>query len=86
MKENGINLAKERSRSYPAQTITDSEYADDIVPLANSPAQTESLLLSLERAAGGIGLHVYADKIEYMRFNERGDIFTLKGGPLKLVD
>ena len=35
---------------------------------------------------GGIGLLVNADKTEYMCFNQRGDISTLKGGPLKLVD
>ena len=31
-------------------------------------------------------LHVNADKAEYMYFNQRGDISTLKGGNLKLVD
>ena len=66
------------------ETIAD--YADDIELLANSPIQAESLLYSLERAAGGIGLHVNADKTEYVCFNQRGDISTLKGGPLKLVD
>ena len=39
----------------------------------------ESRLNSLERAVGGIGLHVNADKTEYMCFNQRGDISTLKG-------
>ena len=48
MKENGFKQAKERSRRYPAQTITDANYADDIALLANSPAQAESLLYSLE--------------------------------------
>ena len=86
MKENGFKLTKERSRRYPAQTIMDMNYANDIVLLANSPAQAESLLHCLEQAAGGIGLHVNADKIEYMCFNQRGNISTLKGGPLKLVD
>ena len=38
------------------------------------------------RATGGIGHHVNADKTEYMRFNQRRDISTQKGGPLKLVD
>ena len=38
MKENGFNLTKERSRKYPAQTITDADYADDIALLANAPA------------------------------------------------
>ena len=54
--------------------------------LANTPTQAESLLHSLERVAAGIGLHVNADKTEYMCFNQRGDISMLKGGPLKLVD
>ena len=42
----------------------DVDYADDIMLLANTPAQAESLLHSLERAAGGIGLHVNADKTQ----------------------
>ena len=40
----------------------DADYANDIVLLANSPAQTESLLHSLEQATGGIGLYVNIDK------------------------
>ena len=54
--------------------------------LANISAQAESLLHSLERATSGIGLHINADKTEYMSFNQRGSIYTLRGGPLKLVD
>ena len=41
MKDNGFKLAKERSRRYPAQTITDADYADNIVH-------------SMERSAAGI--------------------------------
>ena len=37
MKDNGFKLTKERSRRYPAQTITDADYADDIALLANTP-------------------------------------------------
>ena len=70
----------------PHKTITDADYANDIALLANTPAQAETLLHSLERAAGGIGLHVNAHKTECMWFNQRQDISTLKGGPLKLVD
>ena len=80
MKENGSRLAKERSKRYPAQTIMDTDYADDIALLANTPAQAKSQLLCLEEAAAGIGLHVNADKTEYMCFNQRGDISTLTGG------
>ena len=50
---------------------------------ANTTAQAKALLHSLERAAAGIGLHVNADKTEYMYFNQRGDISTMKRGLLK---
>ena len=71
---------------YPATTITDADYADDIAILANTPDQAETLLHSLERAAASIGLYVNAHKTEYMCYNQTGDISTLEGTPLKLVD
>ena len=86
MKDNGFNLAKERNRRYPAQTITDTDYANDIALLTNTPAQAETLLHSLEWAAAGIGLHVNADKTKCMCFNQRGDISTLNCSSLKLVN
>ena len=57
------------------------DYANDIALLANTPAQAESLLHCLERAAGSISLNVNADNTEYMCFNQSG-----KGWALKLVD
>ena len=51
MKDNSFRLTKERNRRYPAQTITDVDYTDDIALLVNSPAQAETLLHSLEQAA-----------------------------------
>ena len=86
IRENGFELTKKRSRRYPAKTITDTDYADDIAILANTPDQAETLLHSLERAAAGIGLYVNAHKTEYMCYNQTGDISTLEGTPLKLVD
>ena len=86
MRDNGFKLTKERSRRYPSQTITDPDYADDIALLANTPTQAETLLHNLERAATNIGLYVNADKTKYMCFNQRGDISTLNGSSLKLVD
>ena len=61
-------------------------YPNDIAILANTPNQAETLLHSLERAAAGIILHVNAHKTEYMCFNQAGDISTLDGTSLKLVD
>ena len=86
MKDNSLKLTKKRSKRYPAQTISDADYADDLVLLANTPAQAETLLHSLERAAAGIGLHFNANKTEYTCFNQRGDISTLNRSSLKLVD
>ena len=86
IRDNGFELKKKRSRRYPAKTITDADYADDIAILANTPDQAETVLHSLEREAAGIGLYVNAHKTEYMYYNQKGDISTLDGTPLKLVD
>ena len=87
IKANGFELTKKGSRRYSAKTITDADYADDIAILANtSPNQAETLLHSLEQATAGIGLHVNAHKTECMCFNQIGDISTLDGSSLKLVD
>ena len=86
IRENGFKLTKKRSRMYPAKTITNADYANDIAILANTPNQAKTLLHSLEWVAAGIGLHVNAHKTEYMCFNQAGDISTLEGTSLKLVD
>ena len=86
IRENSFDLTKKRSRRYPATTITDADYANNIAILAKTPNQAETLRHSLERAAAGIGLHVNAHKTEYMCFNQAGDISTLEGTALKLVD
>ena len=49
---------------------------DYIVLLANTPTQAESLQHSLE----------LADKTGSMYFNQKGNISTLNGGSLELVD
>ena len=71
MKDNGFKLAMERSRRYPVQTITDVDYVDNIILLANRQARAETLLYSLERADG-------------MCFIQKSDISTLNGNSLKL--
>ena len=81
-----FELTKKRSKRYPAKTITDADYADDLALLANTPNQAETLLHRLEWAAAGIGFHVNAHKTEYMCYNQTGNITTLDGVSLKLVD
>ena len=58
IRENDFELTKKRSRRYPAKTITDANYADDIAILANTPNQAETLLHSLERASASDRVHV----------------------------
>ena len=43
-------------------------------------------ILVLQRAATGIGVHVNAQKTEYMCFNQTGNISSLNGGSQKPVD
>ena len=86
IKESSFKLTKEKSKSYPAQTITDADYTIDIVLLANAPAQAKTLLHSLGWAAAGICFHVNTHKTKYICLNQRGNISTLNGSSLKLVD
>ena len=78
-------LKKARSRWYPTDTITDANYADDLVLLANTPAQAESLLKSLDQAAGSIGHYVNTNNTECICFEQGGAISILNSRPLKLV-
>ena len=64
----------------------DADSANIIVLLENIPTQAKTQLHSLEWATGSIGFHVNSDKTEYMCFNLKADISTLKRCPLKLVD
>ena len=48
IRENDFELTKKRSRRYPAKTITDVDYTDDIALLVNTPNQAETQLHSLE--------------------------------------
>ena len=85
-KDNGCKLTKERSRRYSAQTITSADYPDDIALLTNTSTQAETQLHCLEWAAACTGLHINGHKMEYIWFNQTGEIFILKGSSLKLVD
>ena len=57
-----------RTRKYLAECITDIDYTDDLVLLANTLNQAKSLLHSLEQIARGISLNVNSDKRELMHY------------------
>ena len=63
----------------------DADFIDDIELLVNTPTQVESLQYSWKRAAGGIGLYMNMDKMEYKCFNQEGVISNQNGSPLKWV-
>ena len=86
IKENGFTLKKQEADDTPQKLLQMQDYVNDMVLFVNTPTWAESLLHSLEQEAGGFGLHVNADKMEYMCFYQKGDISTLNDGSLKLVD
>ena len=68
MKENGL------TKMYSKETITDINY--DPARLANTLAQTECLLQSLEQAPRGIGFYVNSDKTKFTCFKRACAIST----------
>ena len=79
-----LYFGKSKKQTLPRKNDYFADYADDIVLLVNTLIQAESKLDNLERVAGGIGLHRNADKKEFMGFNQRAEISTQNGRPLKL--
>ena len=86
MKENVFTLKQARSRWDLAKTITDADYGDALVLLANTPPQVESLLDSQEHAVRDIGPDMNPDKTEFTYSNLGNAIFSLNGELLKSVE
>ena len=51
--------------------MTNTDYSGDIALLANSPAQAESLLHTLEQATGGISLGINSNQTEFLSFKQK---------------
>ena len=66
----GLTLTERKSSRYPAFTITDVDYADDIAITTNNVKEANILLNSLEKTAKEIGLHINVAKTEYMAYNQ----------------
>ena len=84
MTQKGFICRKTKPTKQPTETMTDADYADDLVLIANTLDQAESLLYSLKQATEGIG-H-YVNKTEFMCFKQKRAISTLRGMPLKLTN
>ena len=85
MKENSFIFKKTRSGRYPAVIMTVEDYADDLVILENTPAQTESLLHSLKQTVRYISLFVNENKREVICFKLGETISILSSKRLELV-
>ena len=79
----GLTLEQRQSRRYPARTLTDTDFADDIALLLDNIADAEVLLHKVESAAKEIGLTINSQKTEYMSFNNpQGNLVDTSGAPL----
>ena len=81
IQDNGFPFKKKktRSRRYIAETMIDAENADDQALHANTPAQAESPLYSLQQSAESIGRYLNAIKTECKCFKQDGNLSTFSG-------
>ena len=82
-KPNQTNEAKMISRINYTINV---DYTDDLVFLANTPAQDKSLLHYPEQAARVISLYLKADKTVFICFKQEGAISSLSDKLLEFVD
>jgi exonuclease III len=82
----GFTLQKARSSRYPAKTITDVDYADDLALLSDTISDANRLLHLIETAASEIGLHINAGKTEYISYNQQGVILSKNNKTIKSVN
>ena len=69
-RELGFTLPERKIRRYPAEQITDTDYADDIAVISD----TNTLLLKIESAAKEIGLCINTAKTEYININQNNNM------------
>ena len=84
----GFQIKPKRSSRYPAEYLTDTDFADDIALISNSLANAQSLLQSLEQASNCVGLYLNESKTEYVnkcKSDSDNTIKTLNSTPLKKV-
>ena len=62
IKENDFTLKKKTIKRYPSKSMSDAEYADDLVLLVNILAQAECQMYCIEQAVEDIGFNVTANK------------------------
>lgn len=84
--EFGFTLTKSRSSRYPAEIITDVDYADDLALLSDTIDEATELLHLVETAASEIGLYINSGKTEFIAYNQNGAIKSKSGHLIKCVN
>ena len=72
IKDSGLEIHPRKSTRYPAEYLSDTDFADDIALISGYLFNAQSLLLSLESAAKCVGLHFSESKTEYI--NKTSDL------------
>ena len=80
MKEKDFILKK---RQESVDIPMDAKSTDNLALLVNSPAQSESVLHSLQQAVLFMGLYYNTDKAEFLCFKQNRAIPSLNSKPLK---
>ena len=84
----GLTLKKRQSRRYPAVTLPDLDFADDIAMLEDTCVEAQDLLHRMEKACNDIGLFLNYDKTKYIHINPTtpSSIATYDGTQIEQVD
>ena len=82
----GFTLRKQLSRRYPAEMLTDADFADDLVLLSDKIGNAEKLLNILETAAASVGLYMNTTKTKFIAVNTEGTITAQNGCDLERVN
>ena len=74
----GLEIKPRRSSRYPAEYLTDTDFADDIALISESLVNAQSLLQSLEQASNCVGLYLNETKTEFVNMCTSDNDFIIK--------
>ena len=85
LKELGFTLAKYKSRRYPAENITDIDYAVELAITTDNLQNATKLRLSIDEAAQETGLCINPKKTQFITYNVEEQMSSLNGSKIKHV-
>ena len=86
--EIGFKLDQKGSRRHNPDIITNLDFADDIALITKETEEAQDFLHRVQHNAAKIGLHIHADKIELMSFNQKQEtvLKSVNNENIKKVD